>query len=370
VQVSQITEYTAFLALEKAWNDAVERAGTAHPFLRHEWMRTWWEAFGGGDCQLRVLVVRSGDRITAIAPLMRETGRMYGVPVRRLRFLQNDHTPRADVIVAERPEQSYRAIWQALVDDRDNWDVLQLSQLPGESTTRETFSKLAADGGYATGVWRSGDSPYVTLNGSWDAYFSGRSAKFRQNVRNRISRLRQFGEPQLEVVSDGAAIQRASEDAVRLEESGWKNDAGTAIGADEATRAFYTSLVERAMARGWLRLLFLTVNGRRIAGSFGLCYQRRLFLCKTGYDPTYAKCSPFKVLTYLLLREAFAEGLAEVDLLGDPEPWKLEWTTTTRQHDWLFVFSGTARARLLYPVKFRLLPALKRFRAGRPSVSN
>ena len=101
-----------------------------------------------------------------------------------------------------------------------------------------------------------------------------------------------------------------------------------------------------------------------IATAYALQYQRRLMLVKTGYDPTYAKCSPFKVLTYFALREAIGAGLAEFDFLGDAEPWKLEWTKTTRPHEWLFVFSGTSRARLLYSAKFRILPAIKRYRAA------
>src|SRR5215208_5344519 len=38
-----VADYAAFVALEAEWNDAVERAQIAHPFLRHEWVRTWWD---------------------------------------------------------------------------------------------------------------------------------------------------------------------------------------------------------------------------------------------------------------------------------------------------------------------------------------
>ena len=68
--------------------------------------------------------------------------------------------------------------------------------------------------------------------------------------------------------------------------------------------------------------MFLTVNGCRIATSYSLCYARRLFLCKTGYDPDYDTCSPFKVLTYLAVRDSFVHGLREVEFLGDTEPWR------------------------------------------------
>jgi CelD/BcsL family acetyltransferase involved in cellulose biosynthesis len=356
-----LTDPARFVGLESEWNDAVERAGIEHPFLCHEWLRTWWECFGEGR-RLHIVIIRSGGRIAAIAPLMWETVVMYGLPVRRLSLLHNDHCPRSDFIVTEPDEELYRAIWTTIVERRSDWDVLQLGQLPEDSHTRAAFSRFAAEEGLAAGAWQSGDSPYIELTGTWDRYLGTRSSKLRQNVRNRLSRLKRIADPTLEVIDGGESILDACEEAVRLETSGWKERARSAICSDSAVHEFYRRIAGLTARRGWLRLLFLNLGGRHIAGSFSLRYRHRLFLCKTGYDPAYHTGSPFKVLMYLLLREAFAGDLIEVDLLGDPEPWKLEWTDAKRPHIWLFVFSNTRRARLLYPIKFRLVPALKRSR--------
>jgi CelD/BcsL family acetyltransferase involved in cellulose biosynthesis len=360
--VDVISDHQQFLALAGEWNQAVEQAGVPHPFLRHEWMRTWWEAFGT-DALPYIVVVRVDHRIAAIAPLMRESTVMYGIPIRRIRFMQNDHTPRTDVIVASHPELSYHAIWTTLAAHRDAWDVLLFSQIQHDSPTRDVFQTLADQAGFATGLWKSNDSPFLMLDGTWDTYFNGLSAKFRSNLRNRLSRATRLGEPALEILTDGAAIDAAVADAWRLEASGWKQEAGTAIACNPQVERFYTSLIETGTAAGWLRLLFLTVAGRRIATSYGACFQKRLFLFKTGYDPEYAACAPFKLLTYLAIRDAYARGLVEVDFLGDSEPWKLEWTSTARAHDWLFVFGKTPRARLLHSIKFQLGPELKRWRS-------
>jgi len=174
--------------------------------------------------------------------------------------------------------------------------------------------------------------------------------------------LTRLGAPALEVLSDRGAIEAACEEAWRLESSGWKRESGTAITSDPAVHRFYTLLVERGTAAGWLQLLFLTVDGRRIATCYGACFQGRLFLFKTGYDPEFATGAPFKILTYFAIREAYKEGLTEVDFLGDAEPWKLEWTSTSRGHDWVFVFADTIRARLLHSLKFRWLPVWKKWR--------
>lgn len=357
-----ISDYSAFLNLETEWNDAVDRAGVTHPFLRHEWIRTWWDCFAGNR-QLHVVVVRHEGQIVAIAPLMRESVPMYGLPIRRIDFIHNDHTPRIDFIIAGRADEAYRAVWNALLETRDRWDLLQLSRISRESATREAMQRLADDEGCATGRWQGDVSPYLTLTGTWDQYHAGLNAKFRSNLRNRLSRLTKFGEPALEILEDAAAIAAARDEALHLEASGWKQESGTSICSDPAIERFYTLLTERATEQGWLRLMFLTVGGRRIATSYGSRYASRLFLFKTGYNPEFATCSPFKLLTYFAIQAAYAEGLAEVDFLGDAEPWKLEWTDTSRPHDWLFIFSGSVRARLLHSVKFQMVPELKKWRA-------
>lgn len=360
--VEIVSDYQRFLALETEWTDAVARAAVSHPFLSHEWLRTWWECFAGPR-PLHIVVARLDGRIAAIAPLMRQTVPMYGLPIRKLDLIHNDHTPRADFVMADGRDEAYRLIWNALRGSRNDWDVLQLSRLPRESATLEAFQRFAAEEGCATGIWHGDVSPYLALTGTWEDYQASLGSKFRSNLRNRLSRLKKFGEPRLEILDDAAAIAAAREDALRLEASGWKQESGTSIRSDPAVERFYTRLAERATGRGWLRLMFLRVGDRRVATSYGACYERTLFLFKTGYDPEFAPCAPFKLLTWLAVESAYAEGLREVDFLGDAEPWKLEWTDTSRPHDWLYVFSGSVRARLLHSVKFQMAPELKKWRA-------
>ena len=360
ITVDVINDYDTFVRLEPEWNDTVDRAGLTHPFLRHEWLRTWWDAFGHGRT-LNIMAVKAGRKIIALAPLMLEQARMYKIPVRRVQFLHNDHTPKADVIVAERADEAYDALWAALMKARSKWDVLQFSQLPGDSPTHDQISRLAAHGSYSTTLWQSDASPYLELSSDWNAYLQGRNAKLKQNLRNRLNRLSQLGEVSLQVISDREAIRGAHNTALALETSGWKREARTAICCDPNVQRFYTLLGDRAADQGWLRLLFLTVNGRRIATSYGSRYQDRLSFFKTGYDPEYAKYAPFKLLTYFAIKDGYADGLREVDFLGDAEPWKLEWTTTIRPHDWLFVFGHSLRGRLAYAAKCQVVPAVKRW---------
>lgn len=359
LSVETVSDYQSFSDLEQVWNRLVEEAGIDHPFLNYEWMRAWWECFSAGK-ELRILLVKEGERTIAIAPLILSYERIYGFKVRCLQSPYNLHTPRCGFIVTRRAEETYRAIWQSLASQKRLWDVLELPQLPAGSRTLEELPRLAAEDGFLTGLWRSEDSPYVPLLGTWEDYFNKLDGKHRSNLRNRLKRLNRLGQVELEEISSSAELDGALDDSFRLEAAAWKGKAGTAISCHPELRRFYASLAKRAAQHGWLRLHFLTVNGQRIASGYSLCHKNKLYLLKPGYDPQYAPYSPFNLLCYRVLRDAFDQALAEYDFLGNVAEWKMEWAKETRPHYWLYVFSNALYSRVLYLAKFQLVPRLRR----------
>jgi CelD/BcsL family acetyltransferase involved in cellulose biosynthesis len=112
-------------------------------------------------------------------------------------------------------------------------------------------------------------------------------------------------------------------------------------------------------------LNFLTLNGRKIAFDYSLQYKNKHYVLKPGYDPEFAPLSPYNLLCYMKLQDAFESGLSEYDFLGMKDDWKLDWTGTTRTHLWLYIFSDRLRTTLLHYAKFRLMPKLTRFRLFR-----
>ncbi len=352
-----ITDYRAFLALAPIWSEVAEAAGLDHPFLEHAWVRTWWESFGDG-ATLHILVIRAGGRPIAIAPLMLTLVRIGGFKVRRLGFLYNAHVPCADFLISERPDEVYRVIWDHLSQNR-SWDVLQLCQLADGSATLEEVPQLAAAAGCQTGVWVSDASPYLPLNSSWDVYFESLAAKHRSNLRNRLKRLKATGPVEIKTITSAEGLAEGLEAGLRLEAAAWKGAAQTAISCDPDVSRFYSMLADRAAEQGWIRLHFLHAGPTKVAFDYSLFYKNKLHLLKVGYDPAYAPFSPSNLLLCLVLRNAFDQGLAEYNFLGADAAWKLNWARQVKRYQWLFVFSPTFKGRLLYLIKFQLIPLLK-----------
>jgi CelD/BcsL family acetyltransferase involved in cellulose biosynthesis len=359
VRTETVSDYKGLLDLEPAWDQLVKRAGIDHPFLEHTWISTWWECFDA-DSSLHIVVVNDGDELIGIAPLLATSVRMFGVSVRRLGFFYNDHVPRAGFIVAPGREDAIEAIWKHLCTEQSSWDLLQLCQLPEGSQALDEMQRLAAP--LPSGVWCSGESPYVPVNTPWRDYYETLPAKHRSNLRNRTKRLEAIGAISIETVTSQDSLGQALEEGLRLEEAAWKLDSGTAISCNSQVAKFYETFARRAAAKNWLRLNFLRSGDKRVAFDYSLEYRDRVFLLKLGYDPEFSPYSPSILLLGLALERAFTQGRATYDFLGESADWKRRWTDQATPNYWLYIFADSFKGRWLHFIKFRLIPWLKNFR--------
>jgi CelD/BcsL family acetyltransferase involved in cellulose biosynthesis len=357
--VDGISDFDSFVKAKPAWDQLVEKISIGHPFLTHDWIRSWWESFGVKRA-LKILMVSHAGELIGIAPLMISRTKIYGIPVRELGSISNDHTPRFDFIISSEPASVMEAMWLHLWERRREWDVMKLCQLESGSATLEHLAGLAAGHSCRLETWPSTDSPYLSLNGSFEDHLAKLPRGLRANLRRRMKRLEEIGPVEFEQVfsetSSKTTIDDALTDAFRMEAGTWKGEAGTAIACHQELSRFYSSVVHRAARQGTLYLTFLRLNGQRIAFDLSLIYQRRLFKLKPGYLQRYHACSPGQELTTMTIRDAFARGLSEVDFLGSADEWKLAWTKTVRQQCWAYVFKKDLLGSLLHFAKFRLAP--------------
>ncbi|NOZ55685.1 MAG: GNAT family N-acetyltransferase [Calditrichaeota bacterium] len=349
------------------WDELLRRAEVRGPFMQFDWLKLWWTVFGH-DRKWCVLVDGSTPQPRWALPLHLGVERMAGVPVTTFRLPTNVHSGPADVILSE-PDlanEAGRAVLNAL-NVFSGWDLAVLEYLP------ETSPVLKWVDGLPVFVRKTLRSPYVELQGDFDALLRTRSRHFRQLLRRKMRKA---------LNTPGFEIHRATEPAhglafwnalEKVEASSWKAKAGTAILLSDQQREFYRGLVDLALERGWSYLTWATYEGAPVAYELAVRFGDTVHSMKIAYDQEYAWLSPGVVLKAWVMQKACEEGAREQDLMGHSEPWKLSYTDKARQHVTLYVFNPRSwRARMLYRLLFaprtwaRRSGALNKFLDWRP----
>ena len=348
-----------FAHLGPAWDDLIRRTGQ-DPFLHHAFLRIWLDNFAPrADLEILTLVDSDGT-LRAALPLMRSQTRWAGLPVRELRATTNVHACRFDLL-AEHPEAAANTLMDDLGSRRD-WDVLVMPEVLAGGQAR-ALHKEARRRGWPTGHWASMASPWIRLPPTPEAMAGRLDAKFRANLRRRHRLLEAAGRARVERITDGPDLESVLARGLALEACGWKGRGGTAILSHANTAGFYTELARDQARRGQLALWALYLDDHLAAFQFGLEDRRRYLLLKTAYDENLGSCSPGQLLMEAVVNDAIGRGLSEIDFLGAQMPWKQAWTDQVRQHEWLFIFRDCSLGRVLWQLKFRWTPTVRRILA-------
>ena len=325
--VRVIDDVRAFTALEDEWRELLRSSSSDNPFLTWEWLHAWWAHFGRPGT-LRLIVVRSGETLVAIAPLRLVVSRFR--VFRRLEFLGTGEagSDYLDLIVRRGHEaDALRSIADCL---RARKLTLRLTHLPPSSLAAQLARQLA-DRGWTTTSSHDGVCPFVDLrNHTFDSFLSTLGSSHRANVRRRLRSIeRQFAvrfdeitgrDERHELLGALAAFHGS-----RYDERG-----GSTAFSTPAIRAFHEAATHGALERGWLRIYALRLDGRVAAVMYGFNYGGRFYFYQHGYDEQFSSLSVGLVLMALTIRAAISDGAVEFDMLWGTEPYKSLWTHEAR----------------------------------------
>ncbi len=308
------------------WDALADRCG-ASPFVRPGWFDAWLRAFGGG--QPLILATRDGGELTGVLVLLRRPA--------TLQSAGNWHSPLYGA--AAKGPDAVQALAAALLDERAS--RVDIAMIDAGDPLRDALHAAATGAGRAAIDRQVAIQPYVTLEGSFDAYTAALPRKQRKEIGRLRRRLEAEGELTVHFEDGSERLDELLREGFAIEGSGWKAERGSAIASQPETHAFYTEVARWAAARGWLRLAFLRLDGRALA--FDLCIEAggSAYVLKGGFDAEYRRFGPGVVLTYESLSRAFGEDLSTYEFLGDADSYKLVWTDTTRERRRLQVFSSS-----------------------------
>ena len=363
-----VTSLREFDALGPAWHAVAQAGGQDSPFLSHDWFACCWRTTGP-DRRREVWVLEDAAGPVAFLPLMRVRTRAWGLPIRRLSFLESPDTPFVDIPMAREPEEVVPAFLRALGQD-GGWDVLSFRKLPLKSATLKALRANLPDGFQ----WRDGGqeaSPCVEISGTWEDYLQRRSPRFRKTCRNMENRLEKSGtvsvEEHREVDPDGPTFAEVMDVSLQS----WKGPRGLAMVNMPGASRFFREFTRRASANGWLRLWVLRVDGRALATEYQVQSNGTLYALRADFNAEAEAVSPGASLNLRIIRSLFERrDVQQYNMGPGTNPYKVRLATGSQETHNFSIYAPTQYGRMLHGFETRLLPALRRLRDKvRPSCA-
>ena len=325
--VTVIDDVREFTALEDEWRELLRSSSSDNPFLTWEWLHTWWAQFGSPGT-LRLILVRSGDTLLAIAPLRRVAARLRWFS--RLEFLGTGEagSDYLDLIVRRGHEaEALRSIADCL---RAHKVTLRLTHLPPSSLAAQLAQQLT-DRGWTSSSSDDGVCPIIDLRGhTFDSFLAMLGTSHRANVRRRLRAIERQFDVRFDQITGRDERHEMLGSLAAFHASRYDERGGSTAFSTPAVRAFHETATQDALERGWLRMYALRLDGRLAAVMYGFNYGGRFYFYQHGYDEQFSSLSVGLVLMALTIRAAITEGVFEFDMLWGTEPYKSLWTHKAR----------------------------------------
>ncbi len=330
-----------FEPLAAGWNSLLSQSISDTPFLRHEYLRSWWETRGGGEwpqAGLAVVTAQANGSLVGAAPLF---------------FASHDSAPAllllgsieiSDFLDLLARPTDLAPFLHGLLDFLSApgfplaWKALDLYNIPENSPSLTALQAEAAARGWNFTRQALQVAPSISLPDNFEAYLASLDKKQRHELRRKMRRAEESERGvRWYIVEDEAAL--ASE-----------VDAFLALMASDPQKAAFLTPAMRtqmhlaslaAFRAGWLQLAFLEIDGQKACAYLNFDYDNKVWVYNSGLDRSFMELSPGWVLLGYLLEWAVTRRRVEFDFMRGSEDYKYKFGASDRQ---------VIRARIMRPL--------------------
>lgn len=330
-----------FQALRSDWNALFERAAKPHQlFQSHGFLSAWVDSYGDGKTDIVVITARAGDRLVAIAPLLRQKRlgfvrlRLMGAPVAQFDDMLLD----ADFGTAALP-----GLWAQIEALRA--DLLEVRRMRADSAFWQFGSQNSR-------CFEMMEAPFALLEQRVDGDTPGEaySAKERSSYRRRVRRLAERGSLALEVHRPGPEAQKLAAQAVEMKRRSLRR-AGILSSAVRSHRfAKFFDWIAADPDSGLL-VSSIELSGRPIGIDLSFLCKGSCFGHVLATDSDFDKEGVGNVLVHHVFSGARKAGAGTFDLLAPADAYKLrhaDGQTLVESRIYPFTQRGRLASRAVY----------------------
>lgn len=317
-----ITDLSSFIDIRQEWESLVLKNHPKNLFLTHDWLCTWWEAYGS-EKKLRILRFIRDNETVGYLPLMEYSTRLTQIPIQALGFVSN-HWVGMDFILEDINDLPLcMTEFQRFVIRKNKTAILSyfsehskaLMMLRPELISKNLNISLTDK-----------KSPFIRGNQSWEEYLKNRSHRFRWEHRNKVKKIeKDEGGMNFHRLRNNFDIDKTLEELTEISSRSWQGQNKSAILSSSNGREFYKKLFTTWMPKGHLDISLLTIGGKPSAYIITFQINGYYFIFDTAFDDTLKKLSPGMIIHNIFLEEVFKDGFDMIDF-GYMAEYKLRWT--------------------------------------------
>jgi len=331
MQFEIISTLEEFEGLTNEWNNHLTCCSASHvPFLRYEYLITWWKTLGGGEWdhgELSIITAREGGKLIGIAPLFFSTNQEEIPALLLLGSIEiSDYL---DLIVhSDKVSEFCEGLLDYLTKESTHpWQVLDLYNILEASATLPALKAAAEKLGWRYEQNRLQHCPYIPLPGDWDTYLASIKKKQRHEIRRKMRRAQEHIPPvRWYIVEDESKLDEEMNDFLHLMSQDPEKDRFLT----DIMRSQMRSAVHAAFKAGWLQLAFLKVGDQKAAGYLNFDFGGHIWVYNSGLSFEFRELSPGWVLLGHLLKWANENGRTHFDFMRGNEDYKYRFGAVDR----------------------------------------
>jgi|GEM_PF-3470271 len=334
IEIGSISELKSY---QSQWNNLLEDSETNVIFLTYEYCLSWWNTYQDNR-ELLVLIAKEDSNIVGIAPMVVTTCRRFGRKKRVVEFIGSLRSDYQDFIISKDKADVLEAFYQHLWSVRNRWDVIRLGQIPENSSTISCLQEHLRKLNLPFFIQQGSSCSIVQIEGHKEEV----ETKLRQQrtLRRYINHLERLGELKYGHTTNTHESFSYLDSFFQMHINRWEGTATLSTFYDERQRQFYCQLAQSLGPKGWLRFMYLTLNGMPIAFIFGFEYNRSLSLHRSAYELLYYNYSPGRIIIRYALQYCLANGLRDLDLLAGAEEYKGYVTNQIRNTKGIYIYKS------------------------------
>lgn len=302
------------VGLREEWRVLWRKSPRATPFQSPEWLIPWWDIFAPGE--LRIVTVRDGDALIALAPLYREDRRLLPIGVSLSDY--------QDVLIDPAELENAAGAIADAIDDMADVESCEFDEVPPDGLALQVVPA-----GWDERLATASPCPVLVLPGNVRKLSLRISPSRLRHLRTARRRVARQGDSAI-LVGDADNAGTLLKELVRLHQLRWTGDNKKGVFADPRVEDFHAAALPGLIEHGLARLYALTIGNDVVGVFYGFRHRERAYAYIGGYDPDYAFESPGSVLLGHAIEEAVREGAALFDFLRGSEDYKYEWGAQDR----------------------------------------